>query len=261
MGEECTLFVRAQSRDFFSIGVLPLWVNENLPGARTETYISLDKSHLWADGRIGLSTFAEIAGRDLMVQGLIPEVYDPAFREGEARDRGDAVIGFVRKSLSRRSLSAAERSFFREFLLAFLEGKSQGMVQVLFRLFIDLEAYLRGNLETFVGRVCQQKARDAFGVARGRDRKKLSLGDVLAVYGRAIALAEIDGETDLGSGWSPFVELRNLTAHGVLELSAAEWSRPLDTVIERSWPAQRLIGLIARTTDNEFSGEYFDLDR
>ena len=257
LGEECTLLLKAQARDFFSISKIPIWVNESIPGARTETYISLDKMHLLADDRIGMSTFNEIQGRDLMVQGLIPEVYEPKYQRKSFSERSENIVAFIKSDLSEKSLTRAQRDFLRSYITSYLNDDDSRMIQFLFKLFIDIERYLRENIESFVGRKCQGKSKKAFEAAEGDDRKRLSIGDMLKVYSKAVEISGENQEVNLKSGWQDFVNLRNSVAHGDLEFDSTNWSNPLKVILLRTWPTKQLLSLVARTTDVEFSGEYF----
>jgi hypothetical protein len=214
------------------------------------------------EGHIGIATFEELKGRDLIVQGLVPELYRREFMEkypGSDR-RSGGIVGFVKSKIGHRQLAPKERLLVREYLLNYLMGDPTGVMKVLFEFFISLEGFLRNNSQAYVGRLCQDNFDEIFSLVGAKEkeqRKYLSLGKLLELYERAMKASK-SGKINISiSKPQELVQLRNETQHGALMIADESWSRPLEIVLDSYQSVQELVSIVSSLVSTTPNARYF----
>lgn len=244
-----TAHVRAD--DYFKIGKLPQWIAERFKGLRcgTETYLGEDVSSIAGDGTIGDATFRQLGGKDLLVQSILPELYEGNYSPTTQKQ----IESFAWNNLRALALSADDRNLLHDSLLGVIDEDPAQTAKTLLIFFVGLEAYLRRSLGEYVGR----SAAGSLGKLMQRadmskkDSKHLALGDILTLYGMTVP----DEIQDAVSRARPLVDVRNLLAHegtDVLE----HWEDQMGVLVKSLSAVRQLVAHIEAITTKIYKGEY-----
>jgi hypothetical protein len=251
-----SILVRGEARDFFAIERFG-WIRKRFRsyGATTETYLVQTRGYLFVDEKIGRGTFSALHGRDLLVQSILPELYDAPF--DKAHDIKRAFDDDIRGV----SLTDSDRNLLHDFLIGRLEGNPVRMMTALFTFFVEVEQCLRERHQEFVGRQHVGSLKEIYAKAGITDGKRyLTLGDVLRVYETVIKESSPIEHGDLLGDWEDFAKLRNEVAHGGVDI-LGEWEAILRRLLLHLPKLRRLLPFISAITGRECAGTYFEVKR
>jgi hypothetical protein len=246
-----SILLRGEAQDYFAIERLG-WIRRRFKtyGATTETYLVQTRAYLFADEKIGRGTFSALHGRDLLVQSILPELYEAPFEKAHDIKRAfdDDIHGV--------SLVDGDRNLLHDFLMGRLESNPVRMMTALFTFFVEVEQYLRERHQEFVGRQNVGSLKDIYTKVNISDNKRyLTLGDVLKVYEHVIKVTSPE-HSDLVGDWEDFAKLRNEIAHGGVDIMG-EWETLLKRLLAHLPRLRRLLPYVANVTAKECVGTYF----
>jgi len=250
----CQLLVKAETEEFFLIREITSWISEQFGGHEviTETWLCQHPRHLAGGSQIGSVTFDVLAGHDLFVLAVIPEVYP------RRSDRHSAVERFLKDNYEAKKTGAGGRRFLRECLLPILRNTPGEFVTTLFRLFFEWEGYLRGNHREFLGKIGLNPTnvyKDA-KVSVDKKAEDLTLVDVLQIYSWAVR--GTNDAAEIGTHWTELTNLRNATVHNRIVSVDDEWKNVLSVVLSHWQRIRFLICVVERVTGKPFTGTYLD---
>ncbi|MEK6322900.1 MAG: hypothetical protein AABN33_14585 [Acidobacteriota bacterium] len=245
----CSILVDARVKEYASIARLPNWLGSRFKvyGLTTETYLALPQ--VIGDEAIGQATFLGLAGRDLLVSSIVPELYESNFSKRTAVER------ILRDEASKQPLTQKDKKLLHDYLIGYLEDDSTQMARTLFTFFFELEEYLRRNFADFVVHRAQGSVKELYEKGNVElSSKPLTLGDTLNLYSLAIT-DNGEGEESLNrDGWGELTAIRNGIVHGVDILS--RWSDTLRVLIESLPKVRHLLAIIEGVTGRTYAGSY-----
>jgi hypothetical protein len=245
----CEFLVKAEAYDYFTITEVPDWISQTFASyeATTETFLSKAPSYIFGSGKIGMATLAALGGRDIFVWNLIPEVY------ARRTDTHRNVEAFVKGTSILRDLGPGARKLTRAFLDGVLRNGKMDSGAVLFKLFGEVEDYLRDTHQQFAGKLGKNPSALYEETKIPRERwKKLSLTDLLQFLSKAISSQPQAAE--IGINWTGLVEVRNAIDHN--DWKFGEWESLLNTVLQYWARLNRLIHEVEGVTGEIYSGTY-----
>lgn len=248
----CSVLVRAETTNYFAIGSLS-WIRERFHalGATTETYLVQTAGYVFAEERIGQATFSALQGRDLLVQAILPELYDAPFAKGQAIKR------FIDDEVRQVPLTDKDRDLLHDYLLGRLDDNAVRMMTVLFTFFVEIEQCLRGRYQEFACRQSTITMADWYQRAGLTDIKKNpAIGDVLRVTQEVIKATKAVEFPDLINDWEDLAKLRNEIAHGGVDI-LAQWDSLMHRLLRYLPRLRRLLPLIGSVTGRPCYGAYF----
>ncbi len=204
--------------------------------------------HIVGNEEIGDATFSEIAGRDLFVQSIIPELYET---DSNLKNK---VERFLQEGARTVELTRADKKIVRDYLKAFLDNDATGMLSTLFVFYSGLENYLRATHQAFSGRKNLPIAdlyREA-GVQKDAG-KFVSIGPLLKFFSAAFRRLEPANTLLVRSDWESFAKLRNEVAHGDLDILAT-WDSSLRTVMEHLPRVRAVVAAVETVTSELYTG-------
>src|ERR1051326_6084358 len=223
-------------QDYFHIGDLPHWISERFKHfeASTETFLVMAKEQIAGDAAIGGATFKALTGKNLLVQSIIPELYEGTYSQAKK----SVVDSFVLKNLSQIVLTDRDRTLLHDCLLGYINDDPAEMAKTLLIFLVGLGSYLRQAMGEYVGKYSEvglgalmQQA----NIAKA-DSKFLVLGDLLRLYGLSVPEEYQQVVKDL----QPLTEIRNGLAHegtDVLE----NWEKHLERLVQILPAARRFV--------------------
>jgi hypothetical protein len=252
----CHILVKTKIRlkDYFKLERLPNYLGSELRGfvSRTETYLAHRPEHLLGWPEIGDSTFTAIQGRDLFIEGIIPEFYTDPFSKADAT----AVGRFLTDNVKGSALGVLDRKLLRDYLLGFLHQKESDMKKTIANFVIDHEGFLRDRHKEFCERITKQPVHAVYEAAEiGKSNDLFTLHECLKIYGVAIKSANLTDKLHLCGGWEPLAQVRNAVLHGRVNL-VAQWKEQLQKVLSQLPRLRELVALIETETRKKYPGSY-----
>lgn len=246
----CSLLLKGQvePEHYFNVAKLTTWISTTFKdhGTYTETYLAHDQYCLAGNEAIGEATLRGIGGKNLFVQSIIPEIYDPKYSPETVEDFVLKVVKPLDKELSK-----PDRRLIREYLLAHLERRPGHMRSVLFGFVSDIESYLQEASRDFVGQALRRGFEDVAkeaGLREGSSDQR-TLGNMLRVLQYAAKLS--GSNVDLG-GLDSLGELRNDIVHGRADF-AKDWDKLLERFLKVLPQTRRFLHLIEQKTNKHFA--------
>jgi len=249
----CSVLVRAEVANYFAIGTLG-WIRQQFRalGATTETYLVQTAGYVFAEERIGQATLSALQGRDLLIQAILPELYDAPFAKGQPIKR------FFDDQLRNATLTDKDRDLLHDYLLGRLQDNAVRMMTVLFTFFVELEQCLRGRFQEFAGRQNSGSMAEWFERAGVTESKRHpALGDILQVCQTVISHGNFPEYADLVGDWEDLASLRNEVAHGGVDI-LTQWDTLLKRLLRYLPRLRSLLPLLAKVTARPCYGSYFE---
>ena len=254
----CSLLVTASmsSDDYEQIASIPNWIGEEFQdfGASTETYLAHGYKPMILEPRIAEATFREIAGKDLFVQTILPELYELPL-DDSVKEKVKDIELFLKDQVQRRPIGTQDRNLLHDALLAYLKGAPSEMVKTLLIFFIDVESYLRDNLLEFIGRALQ-KDPYTYLEERGMPKEKgkfATLGDLLTLYHSV--LNQIGNRELAHLDTSAFVWVRNQIAHEGVN-AVVQWRDIISKLVDNLGGVRDILAGVQDVTKRPFVGTY-----
>jgi len=246
------VLIRAEVSSYFSIAAFG-WIRQQFHhlGATTESYLVQTPGYVFADERIGHATFTALQGRDLLIQAILPEFYD----SDPPPQRRSAIRKVFDDDIRSAILIDSDRNLLHDYLAARLHDDAPRMMTVLFEFFVGIEQFLRERHKEFIGRHAGGSIKEWYDRAElvVDSKKHLSLGDVLKVYQAVIKQRGPSEYNDLIGGWEDVANLRNLVAHGGVDI-LMQWEVILRRLLRQLPRFHRLRHLIEYYTSTKTSG-------
>jgi hypothetical protein len=247
-----SILIKGSVQSFFNIAPLTNHIGKLYKsfGAHTETYLCHGHQHVAGDESIGDATFFALQGRDLFVQGIIPDLYDTLSPHRQI------VADFLSSEGRKLSWTQRDKKLIRDFMFGFLANDATQMVTPLFALFHKLEAYLKSNYKEFIGRK-GRKVSDIFAQAhlRSEDQDRPTLKNLFNVYAVTIKATVSQPDKSLTASWDPLAELRNDLIHANVDL-LQDWQNVLKRLFPFLPRIRSLISVIEEETNHKYEGIY-----
>lgn len=253
-GDQASMLVEFTTPEFFHAGDVALFIAGKFSGARTETSLATDREPLFQELKIGYSTFQELKGRSLIVQGLVPEFYESlrADRLGRAED----IATFVEEELPDLGSFPGLKRIVRAYLRGYLLDDETSMLKALFEYFVALERYLRSAVRKFLAAQGSDASDRSKEMVSKSPTKFLVLGDLLRIYSESIKAGQVEGALGGPPSWLNLARLRNRVLHGDLGLEGG-WAEPLRMILLSYPPMNDLVKHVESVTEEKIDSAYF----
>jgi hypothetical protein len=255
----CDILVKGQASRYFEISDLPNWIGAQFSafGISTETYLVHGPDQIAGDEKIGEATFSAIAGKNLFIQSIIPELFE------STSEKKFEVETFLRDVEHREKhskyLSQKDKKIIHDYLLGYLKNDFAQMAQTLFIYFYSLESFLRDKHKEFIQRTLRSgnQIGDLYKEVNPAKEsgKFLSLGDLLRIYILTLQRAEGLRDTTSLEDWQDLAQIRNKIAHGDVDFSR-EWDALLEKLLKQLPNIHNLINIVEEVTGERYTG-YF----
>lgn len=245
LGEQWGIF-SAETNDYFTIGKFVTDLGSKLEafGSFTTTYLATGNERE-ERGNISTQALSSSKGKDIAVERLIPELYDP--KENISDELRMKIQDWARRNLIMAGVNEEYEKIISNSLLAVARGREKDIRVYLFDFFAQVEGNMRILFPKFVSdlHMKQSTVFDAAGVIGNKDGKFLSLGSLFCLYDACIKLSDKIPEKRLLSGYQKIVELRNKIAHCEEKFEPlVTWEDDLTIVVRFMGNYQRLCDLI-----------------
>jgi len=255
----CDILVKGQASSFFQISDLPNWIGSQSSsfGISTETYLVHGPDQIAGDEKIGEATFSAIAGKNLFIQSIIPELYESS---SEMKFQIESFLREIEHGEKHsKYLAQKDKKIIHDYLTGYLNKDYTQMAQTLFIYFYSLENFLRDKHKDFIQRALRSGPQigDLYKDvnAAKESGKFLTLGDLMRIY--LLTLQRAEGVENVPSleNWQDLVNVRNKIAHGEVDFTK-EWDDILKRILKQLPNIHKLVNIVEEITGTQYTGVF-----
>ncbi len=226
------ILMKSETAEFYNIEKVIQEVSPHIKLLKgtTLTHIVANKDTIHYDD-ISERALQKMETKDQAVNAIVPELYESRDLSSKKKDE---VESWIKSNVVTRELSKNHKDYLHDVLVGVIFSNTTDVLDGFFHAFIMAERYLRDNKDKFIGRTLGNAQLNSVYTAVGiaSRNKALSLGDLLALYGKTLEKSEnLHFPQVLIGGWQDVAELRNDVAHGKIGRLTG-WRAYLDVFVD-----------------------------